>query len=332
MPENGRPIKLQANPQPPRVSEMLEKLRQVAHLVRDLNEAEELYRTILGMNMCHAQELPQYGLTNMVLPAGEGAYIELLQPTTTDCAAARYLERRGEGPYLLIFETKQYDQLIPHLKSLGVRVTGETQRDDHRSAFVHPSSANGAFLEIIEVGDTQNSWPAAGPIVSPNEGEQERRPLTRQLKQAAVLVRDLDQATQRWEAMYGLQATERFQISFTDLEIAVLPLAGRDTFIELAQPTSSDTTSARFLERYGEGIYLIIFQIDDSLAMDAHLRNQEIRYTSSRETANYTNLGFNSIGLHPRTFKGAFTQLSQVLDPSNPWPPAGATWYMEPSL
>ncbi len=305
---------------------MLEKLRQVAHLVRDLNEAEVLYRNILGMNPCHAQELPQYGLTNMVLPAGEGTYIELLQPTTTDCAAARYLERRGEGPYLLIFETKQYDQLISHLKSLGVRVTGETQRDGHRSAFVHPSSANGAFLEIIEVGDTQNPWPAAGP-----KGlEQQRRPLTRQLKQAAVLVRDLDQATHRWEEMFGLQATERFQISFTDLEIAVLPLAGRDTFIELAQPTSSDTTSARFLERYGEGIYLVIFQIDDSLAMDAHLRNQEIRYTSSRETANYTNLGFNSIWLHPRTFKGAFTQLSQVLDPENPWPPAGDTWYLEP--
>jgi methylmalonyl-CoA epimerase len=303
---------------------MLERLRQVAFLVRDLQDAGELYRNVLGMASCHSQELPEHGLTNLMLPAGQGTFVELLQPTSTDSPAARYLERRGEAPYLLIFETKKFDQLISHLKSLGVRVTGETQGADHRSAFIHPSSANGAFLEIVEVHHPENPWPAAGPEWTKTEF----RPLTRQLKQSAVLVRDLDHAVQRWEEMFGLRATKRFQISFTDLEIAVLPLEGRDTFIELAQPTSGDTTSARFLERYGEGIYLTIYQIDDSLAMDAHLQDQGIRYTSSRVTANYTNLGFNSNWLHPRAMKGAFTQLSQVLDPNNLWPPAGDTWHL----
>jgi methylmalonyl-CoA/ethylmalonyl-CoA epimerase len=128
--------------------------------------------------------------------------------------------------------------------------------------------------------------------------------------------------------MFGLQATRRFQISFTGLEIAVLPLQGRDTFIELAQPTSPDTPSARFLERYGEGIYLIIFQIDNSLELDAYLQGQGIRYTTSRATANYVNLGFNSIWLHPGSMRGTFIQLSQVLDPDNPWPPAGEEWFV----
>jgi hypothetical protein len=128
--------------------------------------------------------------------------------------------------------------------------------------------------------------------------------------------------------MFGLRATDRHRISFTELEIAVLPLAGRDTFLELAQPTSKTTSSARLLERYGEGIYLIIYQIDDSLAMDAHLQGTGLRYTSSRVTANYTNTNFNSIWLHPGSMKGAFTQLSQVPDPDNPWPPAGDSWYL----
>ena len=302
---------------------MLERLRQVAFLIRDLGEAGELYERTLGMKPCHSQDLPQYGLTNLVLPAGNGTFIELLEPTSTDSAAARYLERRGEAPYLLIFETKQFDRLIPHLKSLGVRIAGESQQGRQKSAFVHPSSANGAFLEIIEVGDTGNPWPAAGP----NWMQTEARPLTQQLRQVAVLVRDLDQATQRWSEMFGLEATRRFQISFTDLEIAVIPLAGKDSFIELAQPTSSGGSSARFLERYGEGIYLTIYQIDNSLSVDAHLQNQGVQFTSSRTTANYVNQGFNSIWLHPSGMKGAFTQLSQVLDPENPWPPAGDTWY-----
>ena len=123
-------------------------------------------------------------------------------------------------------------------------------------------------------------------------------------------------------------------VSFTresalDAIRAVLPLGDGNTFIELAQPTSQDTTSARFLDRYGEGIYLTIYQIDDSLALDAHLEEQGARYTTSRRTENYTNLGFNSIWLHPGGMKGTFTQLSQVLVQDNPWPPAGETWHRE---
>ena len=305
---------------------MLERLRQVAFLVNDLENAKDLYRRYLGMETCHSEDLSRYGLQNAVLPAGNGTFVELLQPTAGDTSsAARYLERRGEAAYMLIFETREYDRLIPHLKSLGVRLSEEQSGNDYRHAFVHPSSANGAFLEIIEVTGGSNPWPAAGP----DWQALERTPLTKQIRQIAVLVRDLDQAIAQWEEMFGITATKRFQVSFTDLEIAVLPLSGKDTFIELAQPTGGDVPSARFLERYGEGIYLTIYEIDDSLAMDGHLKGQEARYTSSRVTSNYVNLGFNSIWLHPAGMKGAFTQLSQVLVDDNPWPPAGDTWHLK---
>ena len=302
---------------------MLERLRVVALMVHNLDEGRELYRNTLGMEPCHAGNLPDYGLTKLVLPAGNGTFIELLQPTSSESAGARFLERRGEAPYCLIFETNDYDRLIPHLRSLGVRITSEIQEGDERSVFIHPASANGALLEIVEVSSPNNPWPAAGPDWQ-RAGQQ---PLTRQLRQVAVLIRDLDQAVRQWEEMFGLQVTARFELSFTDLEIAVLPLQGGDTFIELAQPINENASAARYLERHGEGIYLIIYQIDDSLAVDAGLETLDIRYTSSRQTANYKNLGFNSIWLHPSSMKGAFTQLSQVLVSDNPWPPAGDSWY-----
>ena len=302
---------------------MLDSLRQVAFLVRDLPEAAELYRKALGTIPCRTGNLFQHGLANMVLPAGQGTFIELLQPISADSNAGRYLNRRGEAPYMLIFETRKFNELIHRLKSMDVRITVKNKEVGHRSVFMHPDSANGAFLKIIEMKDSAHPWPATGPSWS----AEETKPLTRQLRQSAILVRDLNQATQRWEEMFGLKTTQRFEVSFTDLEIAVIPLEGLTTFIELAQPTSSGATSARFLERYGEGIYLTIYEIEDSLAMDRYLQGQGIQFTSSRVTANYTNLGFNRIWLHPRTMKGAFTQLSQVLHPENPWPPAGDSWY-----
>lgn len=105
---------------------------------------------------------------------------------------ARFLERRGEAPYLLIFETKQYDRIIPPQVS-KVRVAGETQGDHRSSAFIHPSSLNGALLEVIEVSWGDNTWPAAGP----NSRQLKRHPLTSKLPQVAALVLDLDRAVQR---------------------------------------------------------------------------------------------------------------------------------------
>jgi methylmalonyl-CoA/ethylmalonyl-CoA epimerase len=302
---------------------MLHKLRQVAMMVRDLPEATDLYGRILGMEPSRTGTLPQFGLDNAVLPAGNGTFVELLAPSNDASAGARFLQRRGEAPYLIIFETTEYDRLIPHLKSMDVRVTAETQHEGSRSAFLHPASCNGAFLEIVEVTNPNNPWPAAGPDWQSST----HQPGTTQLRQMAVVVHDLDAAIDHWSRMFDLQPTRRFEISFTDLEIAVLPLADRETFIELAQPTSADSASGRFLARYGEGIYLTIYQIADSLSTDAYLQTQDIRFTTSRRTDNYVNLGFNSIWLHPATFKGAFTQLSQVLDADNPWPPAGDDWY-----
>ena len=307
---------------------MLYKLRQIAMMVSDLPAAIADYARILGMQPGRIGTLPQFGLDNAVLPAGNGTFVELLSPSAddsgADSAGARFLRRRGEAPYLIIFETTEYDRLIPHLRAQGVRITAETEHNGSRSAFLHPASCHGAFLEITEVSDPSNPWPAAGP----DWQTATHQPGTRQLRQVAIIVHDLDAALMHWRRLFGLEPTKRFQISFTDLEIAVLPLGGRDTFIELAQPTGADSPSGRFLSRYGEGIYLTIYEIADSLATDARLQTLDgVRFTTSRRTDNYANLGFNSIWLHPATFRGAFTQLSQVLDADNPWPPAGPDWF-----
>ena len=301
---------------------MLHRLRSVAFLVADLDAAAALYRRYLGMESCGRCHMPEDGLVKDTLPAGDGTFVELLQPTSDDSAAGRRLAERGPHPYLLSFETREYARLIPHLQALGVQVQEQPSDAAGRTALVSPESANGARLLLCEPPPGGNPWPAAGP----DWLSLAHRPLTQRLRQAAVLVRDLDAAVEWWERMFGLRPTKRFPVSFTGLEIAVLPLGGRDTFIELAQPTAADAPSQRFLDRYGEGLYLTIYEIADSLAVEAHLQEAGARFTTSRQTANYTNLGFNSIWLHPAGMMGAFTQLSQVFSADNPWPPAGEDW------
>ena len=298
---------------------MLHRLRQIGFAVDNLEQAQGRYESWLGMKSVFRGDTPE--AHTAVLHAGDGTFVELRQPLTADSDAARHLAHRGPGPFELVFDADNFSRLVDRLDNLGVKISPITPWFGGRSVDIAPKSANGARLRIVE---RSPFWPPSGP----DWQAKGVTPKTLRLRQVAVLVNDLNAAVAHWCRMFGLRVTKRFQISFTALEIAVLPLAGRDTFIELAQPTGPDAPSQRFLNRYGEGLYLTIYEIADSLALDAHLTEQGARFTTSRQTANYVNLGFNSIWLHPAGFMGAFTQLSQVLSPDNPWPPAGDHWHL----
>jgi methylmalonyl-CoA/ethylmalonyl-CoA epimerase len=301
---------------------MLKSIRQAAVMVNDLEDTLALYQRALQMEPCHRGDLTAYGLRNAVLPAGQGTFVELLQPTHANSAGARFLQRRGEGMYLLIFETAQYDGLLAHLKAQGVRITGESAQAQRRTAFVHPSAANGTFIELVETAPGDNPWPAAGE-------EWHRRawsPLTKRIRQVAVLVRDLDVAVERWQRLFGLQVGNRFPIPFAGLEAAILPLSDGETCIELAQPIARGCAAARYLDKYGEGLYLLIFEVEDLERATAHLTEQKVEIVQRSALAPGYRADFSSVWIHPRAMKGVFTQLSEVLVADHPWPPAGETW------
>ena len=301
---------------------MLHRLRQVDFIVEDLGLGTSLYDSYLGMKVVHRSQTPDG--ERAVLHAGDGTFVQLWHPDIGEAESGAFREKRGQGPYRLILQTHDLDALLENLGRVGVRHSGVSQQPGRRTVELDPSATNGAVVRVVELEESASPWPSAG-----EDWQTSPPPRTLRLRQIAVLVRDLDRALERWCGMFRLQATKRFEVSFTDLEIAVIPLDGRDTFIELAQPTGPDAPSQRFLDRYGEGLYLTIYEIEDSLAMDAHLEEQGARFTTSRRTENYTNLGFNSIWLHPAGFRGAFTQLSQVFAGDNPWPPAGDDWYSQ---
>lgn len=301
---------------------MLKGIRQIAMMVNDLEDTLTLYQRVLGMTPCHRETLEAFGLRNAVLPAGEGTFVELLQPTDPNAAGARFLQRKGEGMYLLIFDTDQYDRLLAHLKEQGARITQASQGDHGRSAFLHPGTANGVFIQLNETPHGENPWPAAG-----NDWfRQSWHPLTKRLRQVAVLVRDLDAAVKQWERLFGLQESNRFHISFAGMDAAVLPLNDGATCIELAQPTVPDRPAARYLERYGEGLYLLIFEVDSLSSVTDHLKQTGTRMLARDELAPGYRAEFSSVWLHPRAMKGVFTQLSEVEVADHPWPPAGEIW------
>ena len=122
---------------------MLGDIVELTVVVRDIEAAIERFTRLFGLKVHHRAESKEFGFKNAILPTGLG-HIELLQPTDATKAVGKFLEKHGEGVYLVGFDVKDIPGAVSHLKAQGVRV------DDRRPdiAWVHPRDAHGVFVEL----------------------------------------------------------------------------------------------------------------------------------------------------------------------------------------
>ena len=122
---------------------MLGDVVELCVVVRDLDEAIDRFTKVFGLHVHRRGESAEFGFKNAILPTGIG-HIELLQPTDPTKAVGRFLEKHGEGVYLVGFENKDVPGAVARLRGQGVKVT--SPRPD--LAWVHPREAHGLFVEL----------------------------------------------------------------------------------------------------------------------------------------------------------------------------------------
>lgn len=122
---------------------MLGDVIELSVVVRDLEQAVERFTRLFGLEVHRRGESKEFGFKNAILRLGAG-HIELLEPTDPDKPIGRFLAKRGEGVYLVGFESKDIPGAVAQLRREGARV-------DHRRAdlaWVHPSETHGLFVEL----------------------------------------------------------------------------------------------------------------------------------------------------------------------------------------
>jgi methylmalonyl-CoA epimerase len=86
------------------------------------------------------------------LPIGESR-IELLEATSEDSPIARFLEKRGPGIHHVAVRVDDIRAALASLKAKGTRLIDEEPRTGAAGclvACVHPSSAEGVLLELVQ--------------------------------------------------------------------------------------------------------------------------------------------------------------------------------------
>jgi len=128
------------------------KIEHLGIATRAIDEALEFWRDTLGLEVLETEEVAEQKVRVAMLPLGESR-VELLEPTSEDSPIAKFLEKRGPGIHHIAVRVEDIRAALAILKERGARLIDETPRVGAGGclvAFIHPSSAGGVLLELVE--------------------------------------------------------------------------------------------------------------------------------------------------------------------------------------
>jgi methylmalonyl-CoA/ethylmalonyl-CoA epimerase len=130
------------------------------------------------------------------------------------------------------------------------------------------------------------------------------------LAHVGIAVRELEPAVTTWTKLgFELEGTELLE----SMHLRLAFLKAGDSLIELLEPTSPESTVARFIERRGEGIHHLSFHVQDIDAALEHAARAgyELIDRSARAGRHGTRIAF----LHPRSLGGVLVEFCERRSP-----------------
>lgn len=135
----------------------IKRIDHVAIVVEDIQKALSFWREGLGLELEHAEEVPDQEAVVAFLPTGDSE-VELVRPTTEDSGIARFLAKRGPGIHHICFEVDDIEAVLDDLQAKGLHLINEQPvigTAGKRIAFIHPESTHGVLVELYELSERE---------------------------------------------------------------------------------------------------------------------------------------------------------------------------------
>jgi len=175
------------------------RLRQAVLVARDLGSVSQRLRSELGLGEPFADPgVGTFGLHNAVYAIGDG-FLEVISPNQPDTAAGRYLDGRGDGGYMVIFQLADLDAARVRAAAMGVRVVWQLDLPDISGTHLHPADTRGAIVSL-DRADPPGSWRWGGPDWTGRAGQG----ADGRLRGVTVAVNDPEATAARWGELLGV--------------------------------------------------------------------------------------------------------------------------------
>jgi methylmalonyl-CoA epimerase len=127
------------------------KIDHIGIAVKSLTASKAIYEK-LGLSISPEETVDQEQVRLAMVAVGESR-LELLEATSEGSTIAKFISKRGEGLHHVCLRVPDLLVAVERLKKDGVRLVSEeikTGAGGHRYVFVHPSSAGGVLLELVQ--------------------------------------------------------------------------------------------------------------------------------------------------------------------------------------
>ncbi len=128
------------------------KINHLGIATNGIDEALKFWQDALGLENVHTEIVEDQKVRVAMLPIGESR-VELLEPIADDSPISKFIEKRGGGIHHIAVEVDDIVASLAKLKENGIKLIDEDPRIGAEGclvAFVHPKSANGVLLELVQ--------------------------------------------------------------------------------------------------------------------------------------------------------------------------------------
>ena len=142
----------------------VEKLDHVHIYVKDIEKAVQFFEDLLGIKFGPIYAWEKWALKECHAPPG----LLFTQPMSPDdaMAAAKFIERKGEGLAAISLKVPDIEAGIAKLQSKGLRLKGKVQVGNVKEAMFDPEDSFGVEIELCEYPGDDIGAAASSEILS----------------------------------------------------------------------------------------------------------------------------------------------------------------------
>ncbi|MFQ5859891.1 MAG: methylmalonyl-CoA epimerase [Anaerolineae bacterium] len=132
--------------------------------------------------------------------------------------------------------------------------------------------------------------------------------MIKRIDHIAIIVKNLNNALAFFQETLGLELERTALEPEQHVTVAFMP-AG-DSEVELVEPDETDSGLARYLEKRGEGIHHICFEVTDIDAALTHLKAAGVQLINEEPVTN--SRGWRLAFVHPKAAHGVLIELYEA--------------------
>ncbi len=129
----------------------IKKIHHVAMAVKNLDDILRTFTDVFNLKVSKIIEIKENDLKVAFLDLGE-VMLEVMQPTASDSALAKYIDDNGQGLHHLALEVDDIGNALKVSKEAGLKLQDQVPKagGGGQIAYLSPETTNGVYLQFVQ--------------------------------------------------------------------------------------------------------------------------------------------------------------------------------------